>query len=210
MGCGGRSQPVSLLFIVVVGAKLGGTESSTLGSPAKISLCIAEREERLASSWVTFSYTCMYVYMSICMYVCMYVCLYVCMSVCLYVCMYVYMYVCMSFCMYVCLYVCMSVCLYACLYVCMSICMYVYMFVCMSVCMYVCMCGWVGVLVSGFKASASGARCTIHPGDALYTLYRVPQYKHLIGVPISVQVPYHVGRGFKAQDSVVWSTYTPS
>ena len=44
-------RAIKLVLQNIGGAKLGGTESSTLGSPAKISLCVAEREEKLTAGW---------------------------------------------------------------------------------------------------------------------------------------------------------------
>jgi hypothetical protein len=71
-------------------------------------------------------YTCMYVYMYVCIHVCMYTCMFVCIHVCMYTCMYVYMYVCIHVCMYTCMYLYM----YVCIYVYMYVYMYIYIYVC--------------------------------------------------------------------------------
>ena len=61
-GAGSRSnvcigRAVKLVLQNVGGAKLGGTESSTIGNPCKISLCVAEREESLEGDFEAYHVT---------------------------------------------------------------------------------------------------------------------------------------------------------
>ena len=50
--CIGRA--LKLVLQNVGGAKLGGTESTTIGSPSKFSLCVAEAEEVLLDGWLPY------------------------------------------------------------------------------------------------------------------------------------------------------------
>ena len=76
----------------------------------------------------------------VCVYTCMCVYVYVCIRVCVYTCMCVYMYVCIRVCVYTCMcvyvYVCIRVCVYTCMCVYVYTCMCVYVYVCIRVCVY--------------------------------------------------------------------------
>lgn len=47
-------RALKLILQNVGGAQLGGTESTTLGTPMKFTLCVAECEEELSSGWEPF------------------------------------------------------------------------------------------------------------------------------------------------------------
>ena len=79
------------------------------------------------------------------LFTCMFVYMYVCLPVCLFTCTFVYLYVCLHICCFsVCLFTCMFVYMYVCLHVCLYTYMFVYiyavsLYVCLPVCLFLCM-----------------------------------------------------------------------